>query len=104
MLVEVLVRMVKKKDYYKVREITPKMRERHGSHHKWLTNGWVGRNLKKLGFHEKRRLAGGVEYFLTPVDVHMAAIAYYVPIPESDETSEVSSVSEGVSNKPKSSA
>ena len=43
-------------DYKSIRSIRDKMAERYEDEQKWLSNEWVGRALRRLGFLDKRRL------------------------------------------------
>jgi hypothetical protein len=59
-LMETLLRMVSMPnwvdDYLSIRDIHGNMTARYEDQQKWLTNDWVGRALRRLGFVDKRRL------------------------------------------------
>jgi len=63
-LVQTLVSLVKKDEYYKVKTIRDIMVEKFEEEPKWLNTWWIGRALKRLGFTDKRRLGKGMEYKL----------------------------------------
>jgi len=65
LLVEVLCELVKEDNFYRVKEIKEKMESKFDELQVWLTNEWVGRALKRLGFSEKRRVGTGIEYKLS---------------------------------------
>ena len=52
-------------DYKSIRTIRDKMAERYHSEQKWLSNEWVGRALRRLGFLDKRRLGTRREIMVT---------------------------------------
>jgi uncharacterized protein YkuJ len=64
-LVEVLSEFVQEDDFYKIKDIKEKMESKFDELQGWLTNEWVGRALKRLGFSEKRRIGTGIEYKLS---------------------------------------
>ena len=64
-LVQVLIEIVEENpNYYKVKEITEKMKAKFDDEQRWLNTIYVGRALGRLGFKEKRRVGTGVEYKL----------------------------------------
>jgi hypothetical protein len=52
-------------DYKSIRSIRDKMAERYEKEQKWLSNEWVGRALRRLGFLDKRRLGKRRETMVT---------------------------------------
>lgn len=82
--------------YIAVRKIKDAMAKRLDDPADWLTNRWLGRALRRLGFKEKRRLGTGYEYRLTVSAVRDLAKRFGistetsetpltpVPMPESD--------------------
>jgi hypothetical protein len=64
-LVQTLLDVVQSDGYYSLKQIRMAVAASFDEEQKWLTNEWVGRALKRLGFSEKRRVGPGVEYYLT---------------------------------------
>jgi len=64
-LVQTLLDLAQSDGYYSLKQIRMAMTASFDEEQKWLTNEWVGRALKRLGFSEKRRVGPGVEYHLT---------------------------------------
>jgi len=64
-LLQTLAKIVVKDGFYQLRFIRDSMAEMYDEEQKWLTTKWVSRALKRLGFHEKRRVGRGVEYKIT---------------------------------------
>jgi hypothetical protein len=64
-LVQTLLDLVQSDGYYSLKQIRMAVAASFDEEQKWLTNEWVGRALKRLGFSEKRRVGPGVEYHLT---------------------------------------
>jgi len=74
LMVKVLLNLVDSGRYYKVSEIKEVFRsELDEDERGFLTARWVGLALKRLGFKNKRRTGGGVEYFLTKSEVENLA-------------------------------
>jgi len=67
-LVEALLSMVNESKFYKLSEIKGKMIE-HLEHGDWVSEKYVGKILRRLGFTQKRRIATGYEYFLEVSEV-----------------------------------
>lgn len=71
-IVEALVQVVERDDYYSVEDIrctTVGFVEDDT----WLTNRQVGALLRRLGFHERRRVNGRYQYFLKIAEVRQIA-------------------------------
>jgi len=79
-LAQVLVKVVKEDNFYKVKEIKEAMSLLFDEEQKWLTNEWVGRALKRLGFSEKRRIGTGIEVKLTVDKVKDLADRLGIPV------------------------
>jgi hypothetical protein len=62
-LVEVLLSIVEKDGYYDLGRIKEEMAERFADNY-WLTERYIGRLLRNLGFSNRRRLRTGTQYFL----------------------------------------
>jgi len=76
LLVQVLVDLVQSTDWYSVKVVKAEMVSRLDEEAKWLTNEWLGRALRRLGFREKRRLGPGVQYKLGPEQVESLALRF----------------------------
>jgi len=64
--ITVLQHLIKKVDsdmWYKSKNLLSSLKEYEGLD--WITSQWFGRVLKSLGLNQKRRVAGGREYYLT---------------------------------------
>jgi hypothetical protein len=68
-LAKTLTELVKADDYYKVKDIRELMASKYDEEQKWLSNAWVGRAMKRLGFMDKRQVGTGVEYLLRVAQV-----------------------------------
>jgi len=66
-LIENLLKMVKKDGFYSIREITKNLKtEFEEGEADWINTRWVGWAMRRLSFLEKRRIGSGVEIRLTP--------------------------------------
>jgi len=66
-LITALSSIVKEDDYYRVSEITSKLKELEPETEKWVNSKWVGRALKRMGLiMEKKRHSSGVMVRLSP--------------------------------------
>jgi hypothetical protein len=73
-LVELLLELVEGVNFYRVRDITNKLKETNPDDEKWLSTRWVGRALKRLGLAiEKKRQASGVMIKIAEADVKKVA-------------------------------
>ncbi|MBA7594640.1 hypothetical protein ES703_01587 [subsurface metagenome] len=81
-LMQVLLAVVDKDAYFKVKNIRDAMASHFDEPQEWLTTRWAGGALKRLGFAEKRRVGTGYEYRLTPQDVKDVADRLGVGPPE----------------------
>jgi len=84
-LVQILLRMVKGDNYYKVKNIKERMLGEFDDEQKWLTSRWVGSALRRLGFKEKRRVGTGYEYLLHVDDVKDLADRMQITLPLAEE-------------------
>ncbi|MEO0145170.1 MAG: hypothetical protein ABIL89_08015 [candidate division WOR-3 bacterium] len=94
-LIQALFDLVKEDNYYKVSDIRKVMSERYEGDQKWLSNEWIGRALKRLGFSDKRRLGKGIEYKISPEQVLDLASRMGIEL-EFSEGSERTEGSEGI--------
>jgi len=96
-LIRVLLELVTEDGWYKVSEITEKLRE-YEEDGKWVTSRWVGRTLsRKFGFKDVRRGPGRgrpTERYITVEKLHELAKEYGVDIPE-ETVQTVQTVHEG---------
>ena len=72
-LLSALVSLVGEDGYYSVRDIKAQMAESYGETYKWLTNEWIGRAMKRQEFKKKRRMGGGVQYYLDGTTINLRA-------------------------------
>jgi len=68
-LVRALLKVVTKRQYYKVKEIKDVMSSYYDEEQRWLNTRWVGSALRRLGFTEKRRVGRGYEYLLSREEI-----------------------------------
>jgi len=78
-LIQTLLAIVTTDEYYSLKTIRTTMASRFTQEEKWLTNEWVGRALKRLGFTDKRRVGKGTEYRLTKEGVKDLAQRMAIP-------------------------
>ncbi|MGB9760818.1 MAG: hypothetical protein ACPLZG_13390, partial [Thermoproteota archaeon] len=64
------------------------MEQMYEEEQKWLSNDWVGRALRRLGFTEKRRLGTHVEWKIDPKYVETLYKKYVGEIPKLEEKTE----------------
>jgi len=67
-LVRVLLSLVDQDNYYSLSEIREEM-TKHLESGDWISEKYVGKILRRLGFSKKRRIATGTEYFLQVSEV-----------------------------------
>jgi uncharacterized protein YlaI len=79
LLVETLIEMVKRDDWYTIKAITTEFSSKLDSPD-WVRPDVVGRMLKRIGVSEKRRVSRGYEYHLTPEIVQSLSNRYRSPI------------------------
>jgi len=85
-LLEVLLSIVNKDGFYSLANIKRRMADLYDSD-AWLTERFIGRLLRRLGFCNSKRMGTGYEYFITLADVKDLAQGF--------ELSEGSECSEG---------
>ncbi len=81
-LMQVLLTIIDKDAYYRVKKIRDAMAIHFDEPQEWLKTRWVGGALKRLGFLIKRRVGPGYEYRLTPKDVKDVADRLGIGPPE----------------------
>jgi regulator of RNase E activity RraB len=89
LLIQALLALVDKDDYYSLNMIKSKFSTFFDSEESWITNKWLGRALKRLGFQEKRRVGSGMEYHLTPDKVKDMAARLGIQIEDADDKNSV---------------
>jgi len=89
LLVKVLCSMVESDNYYKVSDIKERFKgELDEDERGFLTAKWIGSALRRLGFKNKRRTGGGVEYFLSKKEVENLAKRMGITETEGQEQTE----------------
>ena len=92
-LVEVLLSLVDEDNFYFLREIRVEMAERVDDGG-WLSERFIGRLLRRLGFSNSRRIRDGTQYFLKVSEVKDLALRLGISV-----DSEGSELSEGNSER-----
>lgn len=69
-LVELLLQIVDGENYYRVKDISARLREMNPEDDRWLTTRWVGKALKRLGLiKERKRHSSGIMVKMSDEDV-----------------------------------
>jgi len=89
-LIESLLVIAKEDRYYALAEIKKEFAS-HIENGTWVTERYVGRLLRTLGFNEKRRINIGFQYRIQPAKVEQLAQSYGITINEDSVESVVSS-------------
>jgi hypothetical protein len=88
LLIQTLQVLVDGEGYYSVKDIKAKFVTFFEDSESWITNRWIGRALKRLGFRDHHRVGSGVEYYLTPERVENMAKRLGVSRKDNDEHNE----------------
>jgi hypothetical protein len=71
--------------WVKVSTVRTTMETRYEGKHEWLTNEWIGRAMRRLGFKDKRRLGTGIQYNINHEELQDIAKRLDVQQPEPEK-------------------